>query len=105
MKNWRGRLVYVECVELVLIWLTDSGDTHAKFASGVASATSQKWQLERKKTLPFFCFFFVFIRMDKVYVARGAQNTSIHEYFYVRSSSFGKRTTNDFAHGCRNGYG
>ena len=60
MKNWRGRLVYVECVELVLIWLTDSLDTHAKFASGVAIATLQKWQLERKKTLPFFLFLFRF---------------------------------------------
>ena len=38
----------------------------------------------RGKRLCLFFFFFVFIRMDKVYVARGAQNISIHEYYYVR---------------------
>ena len=80
MKIRRGWLVYVECVELVLISLTDSGHI---FCMCIRSGRLDYVKMTASILL-FFCFFFVFIRMDKINVARSAQNISIHEYFYVR---------------------
>ena len=83
-----GSFTCAECVELVLIWLTDSGHTQNLHRAWPARLC-KNGSLRGKRLCLFLGSFSFFIRMDKVYVARGVLRTHPSMNIFM----FGKRRT------------
>ena len=116
MKNRRGRLVYVECVELVLIWLTDSGHK-CKICIRRGRRDFVKMAAKEEKDFAFFCFLFVFICMDKnsccarrrehihpwIFLCSGGGPMTLHIDVAIATDEDESCTGDSWAHGCHIG--